>query len=606
MKKDNLKLKTEIELTNNSAEAETTKSADIKENNVNSTSFDNYVKDAQLLFLNKFPNILAKLKSKSVLVIEIDQSEIRILHLVKSKHLYNIGTWTTQSLTQTNIEKTDEELSALRKLIDKKLLNISEVILTLHGPEVIIRTITVPKLKGKELKEAVYWKNKNELSNISDEALYDYEIIGEKEEKNKKVYTILTILARDAFIRKKIRLLNELNIYPQYVFTKPIALTSALKHLTNKWALEEKTTVLAEIGRETTLLCFFKDGKLEFVRSLMFGSDKIDRALNNPIKLKDKTIKINPNNLNIYKQRHGIVLELLENTTKSFFPYRQLFNFIQPILQMFVSELKRSFTFYLNSYEREKIDLFFITGSGTKLKNIDKYLQLKLEVPVYSIAPAFPSILQNEYKLGYEYTACFGAGARELKNFNFLPEDIKKENKYRQSQNSLKLAVLLIFISILVYSSLLYFEKEKYTKDLSNRESRYEKLHPSELKYQEVLDKIKAQEKKKRELLGNVSIHSKLKDILKIFSNITPKDIALTSIDYVEAGAGKLFEGIKREESLVEVKGTVYKNFLSADITLIEFINALKKLNYFREITLVDKTKRIEDKIFLFKIHCRL
>ena len=54
------------------------------------------------------------------------------------------------------------------------------------------------------------------------------------------------------------------------------------------------------------------------------------------------------------------------------------------------------------------------------------------------------------------------------------------------------------------------------------------------------------------------------------------------------------------------IKGIVYKNFLSADITLIEFMKNLKELNYFKEITLAKKSKRIDEKIFLFQIHCKL
>ena len=95
-------------------------------------------------------------------------------------------------------------------------------------------------------------------------------------------------------------------------------------------------------------------------------------------------------------------------------------------------------------------------------------------------------------------------------------------------------------------------------------------------------------------------------NILKIFSNVTPHDIALTSIEFFDKGSSNLFENVKLEESMVVIQGNVYKNFLSADITLIEFMNNLKKLNYFKEIILKDKTKRMDEKIFLFRIQCKI
>jgi type IV pilus assembly protein PilM len=566
-----------------------------------------YVKDPGSLFLNKIDNIFSKLNAKSKLVIEIGQSDIRVMHLFKVKHQYNIGYWAVENLTPADFQNPETIILTLKKLIDKKLIKSTDIILSLYGPEVIIRTLTVPKLEGKELRDAIFWKNKNDLPNLSDDALWDYEIVGEVEEDKKRVYNVLSIIAYDAFVRKYLILLGELNIYPNMILTKPISLHSALQNLTYEWAVEEKTTVLAEIGKETTLLNFYRDGKLEFVRSIMLGSNKIDSALDKPIKFKDKHIKLHPDKIEIYKQKHGILLELLSgNTTKSFFPYNQLFEFIKPILQMFVSELKRSFTFYLNSYNHDQVDLLFITGGGTKLKNIDKFLEMRLDVPVHTIAPSFPSIVQGSYKPGYEYTACFGAASRKEKSFNFIPKDIKTENKYRQVQNTLKIAVSLVFAIILVYSSFIFFDEKNYTTQVNDMEQQYQGLHISEIKYNEVLNQVRAQEKKKQDLLGNVSTDPKIINILKIFSNLTPQDIALTSIDFFDIGSSNLFENVKIEESMVVIKGNIYKNFLSADITLIEFMNNLKELNYFKEITLAEKSKRINERIFLFKIHCKI
>lgn len=566
-----------------------------------------YVKDPDSLFLNTIDSVFAKLNAKSKLVIEIGQSEIRVMHLIKVKHKYNIGYWAVEHLSQADFQNPETIILTLKNLIDKKLIKSNDIILSLYGPEVIIRTLTVPKLEGKELRDAIYWKNKNELPNLSDDALWDYEIIGEKEEDKRRVYNVLSIIAYDAFVRKYVTLLSELDIYPNMILAKPISLHSALNKLTYEWAVEEKTTVLAEIGKDTTLLNFYRNGKLEFVRSIMMGSNKIDVALDKPIKLKDKNIKLHPEKIDIYKQKHGILLELLKgDTSKSYFPYNQLFDFIKPVLHMFVSELKRSFTFYMNSYGHDQIDQFFITGGGTKLKNIDKFLELQLEVPVHTIAPSFPSIVQGSYKLGFEYTACFGAAARTEKSFNFIPKDVKTENKYREVQNSLKIAVTFIFLLIAVYSTFLFLDKQDYTAQVSDLDERYQQLHPSEIKYREVLEEVRIQEKKKQDVLGNVSTDPKIMNILKIFSNVTPTDIALTSIDFFSQGSSDLFENVKTQESMVVIKGMVYKNFLSADITLIEFMNNLKEINYFQEITLADKTKRINDRIFLFKIHCKL
>lgn len=565
-----------------------------------------FVKNLDEIFMGHEPSFMQRYLAKTIISIEIDQTEIRNIKLKKIKNHYYIEEWSEEQIALLSHNREEAILLALKNIIDPKTAAQSQIYLTVFGPEVAVRTITVPKLKGKELRDAIFWKTKNEIVNFSESAQWDYEIVEEVEQDKKIHYKVLTVIAQDVFIRKQLSILEEAGISPSRVMVKPVGLSASLKTLTNDWTFEGKNSVVIEVGRDSTHLLFFKNRTLEYVRTLSLGSNKIDKALNSPIRLKDKQIKLNPEKIDIFKRKHGIIIDLLNPSSKTYFPYNQLFKFMQPILQMFVSEIKRSFVFYQNSYEVDSIDVILLTGNGANLKNFDTFLERKFDVPVNSIAPAFPSILSGQYKSGYEFTTCFGTATCVSEKFNFLPKDIQNDNKYKKSQKTLNLAFVLLLLIIMVYSYFLYLDKGKFEEQVQVMTQRYEQLHPLEVKYNNLVKDIKLLQEKKNNIVNSLQTESKIIDVLKVFSNLTPGDVALSSIEYFEPGASALYDFDENLEGTVIVKGMVYKNFISADITLIEFITKLKELKYFKEIALEDKTKRLDEELFTFKIICKL
>ena len=62
----------------------------------------------------------------------------------------------------------------------------------------------------------------------------------------------------------------------------------------------------------------------------------------------------------------------------------------------------------------------------------------------------------------------------------------------------------------------------------------------------------------------------------------------------------------KIDKGILIIEGIVYRNFMSADVTLIDFITNLKSTNFFKDVTLAKQRKQIKQNVFQFKIECQI
>jgi len=570
------------------------------------SSKNNYLKNPEEIFITNKLGFFYKTVYAESIAIEIDPGEMRILYIRKIRQKYQIERWAEVELVRNGSGRIAKIVETIHSVLEINHVKHKKVILIINGPEVNIRTFNVPKLRGQELKQAIYWKNKNEIPNFSDSFICEYQVVGERKTGDKSELLVQTTVSPERFVNKYLNILRQIGINPFRVIVKPIALSSAINSLTNSWALDKKNTVFIDIGREITLLCFFRNGKLEYVRTLLLGSSKIDRMLTKPIKIKDKEVSIKDEMIEKYKRTYGILREFLNGIDNRFFPFNRLYEYILPTLRLFVSEINRSLIFYMNKYDINKIDTIFLTGKGCNLKNLDLFLSTKLRLPVKLIAPSFPSVNWGTYFHGYEYTSCFGALVYGNYKSNFIPKAIKKEKSYKRKCKFLLLISSLLFILIAAYTFQLQSVKRNFEGAVSSIDTKYQNIYSAEKKIEQLMQQKKQIDEKINLMEATIKEDTKIVNFLKIISNAISDDIVLSSIEY---NIAELSLGNNRSEKtvgVITIKGNVYKNFLSADLTLLKFISKLKSFQYFRDVQLVEEKKQIYEKVFLFKIQLKV
>ncbi len=565
-----------------------------------------YLRQPDEIFLDYTSGLSHRLKSSHIMCIEFGPTEVRLMHLSRAVKKYQIERWKEISIQKTDLDDPAMILETIGRFIDSCKVKRPKVVLVLHGPEVIVKAVKLPLMNGEQLREAVYWKIKQEIPSFSDNDLWDFHPISEIVEGEKKWLRVLTIIAQEKFVKRYLDILNQIRINPAKVIVKPIALTLALRSLTYERVFTTKNIALIEMGRDSTLLCFFRHGVPEFVRILPMGSDNIDKALLKPLVLKNRKIKLKPEKVELFKRKYGIVDGILKQPEKVVFPFTKLYHHMLPVLQRFVSELNRSIAFYENNFSGAKVQVTFFTGKGANLKNLNSFLIHQLGFPVFSVGPFFPSIRAGEHFQGNEYTACFGAACHKGKKFNLVPKDLRTAKRYKYWQKVIIGASFLIFSAFALFSINLSDTLDSYRAENAIRKTEYQKMIPTEKKYKQLTQQFKEMSQFKLGPLSRLKSTTKIVDNLRILSTLIPDDIVLSSIDYKDIGSTNIYDMKNENEGIMVLNGMVYKNFMSADITLIQFITGLQDLNYYKNIELADKSKDNNNKTFSFKINMHL
>jgi type IV pilus assembly protein PilM len=561
-----------------------------------------YLRQADEIFFKNNGGLFGYAKSSQIIVIEFGSTELKLMLLSKYNQKYQVEHWEEIPIQPTDLDKPDIMLESAGHFLSLYRRKKTKIVLVLNGPQVISKTIKLPHMAKEQLKEAVFWKVKQEITAFSDRDQWDYKIIQETKEGNKKWLWILTIIAKGQLVKQYLDILAKIDIHPSKVIVKPVAFALALKNLTYKRIFEKKNIALIEMGRDSSQLCFFRNGVLQFFKILAVGYDNLDKALSKPLVLKDKQIILKPEKMEYFKRKYGIVSSVLREPDKVAFPFKKLFQYMLPSLQKYVSEIKRSLIFYENYFSGEKIQVAFITGKGAKLKNLNSYLVQQLGFPVFSIGPFFSGTKSSGHFQNLDFTSCFGAACHEGKNFNLIPKILRTAKKFKYWQKMMAGVSLVIFFGLTVYSINLWDNIDSHRAEKSKREMEFQKILPAEKKFQQLTKQYAELDKYHRKLLTELQSKSDIVDHLKIFSALIPEDIVLTSINFKETGTSEIYKTGANDEGKIVLSGMVYKNFMSADITLIQFIARLQDLHYYKNIEVTDSSKDEENKMLSFKI----
>ena len=135
----------------------------------------------------------------------------------------------------------------------------------------------------------------------------------------------------------------------------------------------------------------------------------------------------------------------------------------------------------------------------------------------------------------------------------------------------------------------------------------YQGIHTSEIEYENYKSEITKTTQQLTALNKKLKVDNKIRDMLKIVSNAILEDIVLTSLNYIDKDVPDLDnKDNKYSKGILVIEGVIYRNFISADITLIDFITNLKRSNFFQEVNLTDQRKDIKENVFQFKIECKV
>lgn len=283
-------------------------------------------------------------KTKNKVGLDIGSYSVKILEVSASgdkNSLVCLGLKKHPSLAHEVVVETIKSLAEEIK-VDTKDANIS-----VSGPSVIVRFVSMPKMREDELKSAIKFEAEKYIPFAISDCIVDYQVLKKNDKEGK--LDMLLVAVKKELVMERIAIAEEggFNVGLVDVDTFAVA-NSFLKNFGQQDA--GKTTALLNIGSTMTNVSIVRDGILYFSRDVAIGGADFNSAIS-------KSLNIDSAMAESRKISPGDRLQDIVNCTKS-------------TVNNLIDEMRSSFSYYENQSGID-IDEIYISGGGSLLAGLE-------------------------------------------------------------------------------------------------------------------------------------------------------------------------------------------------------------------------------------------
>lgn len=541
-------------------------------------------------------NWLLKYKKKYIgsnyyLNIDIGNDSIKYTHIKKNYGKLTLESYGVEKLhyIPDDSEKTrDEKLNyAIKNLIKKEYYDISETIVMISGVSRNLRVEKIPKVSKKELKDLILFNiKKGHSSETEQDMIFDYQILGIEEDKGLEKYVVLIITAPSKQINYHISILGNNGITPSKVSFSEIGLWEYVRNFMADSVLEGG--IIIDMGASNTMLIFYNQGKILFLREVKFGSRNFTESIIGTYITPQSEIEIDFEQAEKIKYDFGIPPS--NNYTPAFrgVTFSQLHIKMKPALGRFLEELKRSINYFHSNYPTIELNRVVLSGGGAMMLHLEEYISQEIGIEMKHIS------LFDKMKIGKNITDGFtlsreyhklinsvGIAMGDVKSFNFLPSDLQNIRKKAVTRLSFVLSIFVCLLTIYLFTHYTLKSYKEIKNKLTEIKNKWETTDITKKKYAILLSEKENFVKVKNDLEEKIKYFSKNQKtdtILKLISNLIPQSISLNSISYSEEE--------KEKVRYIVMEGSVIDKSKSTDDILFDFYLSLENSKYFSKIVI--------------------
>jgi type IV pilus assembly protein PilM len=323
-----------------------------------------------------------------ILGLDIGSSNIKWTVYSEAKNMPTIYNWGLEetppgAVRNGRILEKQSLLDKLREVIVNNRIKVAKASITLACPEMVIRTVDVPKMKQKEIQNVVKYEAEQFIPGNSDEYIVDYKILGEIKENQNDLFKVLIVAVPSGIIQNYIELLENLSINPRAI---DFFSNSTCRFLNNFLRdVKDKNYVLIDVGASNTIITIAEQGVPVLTRLVQIGSEEIARTIANSFNL---TLEDGEK----YMKTHGRVFFDNEQPEDKFL--WEMMTSIMPTVELLLKNIFQSVEFY-KSKTQKSIETVLMTGGGSYLKHIDKYFAQQLSMNILPLKGIFPVKMKN-------------------------------------------------------------------------------------------------------------------------------------------------------------------------------------------------------------------
>ncbi|MFH1783773.1 MAG: type IV pilus assembly protein PilM [bacterium] len=544
--------------------------------------------------------------SRSVKVVQMNDAAGG-LQLLKNKV---IELPLTEKKEESPQEKKIQKIRAIIEALsgfDTKLVKVQTVV---AGPRVSVRRITMPPMPKKELLDAIKWEAKNHVPFNIEDAIIDFQIMGDIVEQGVKKHELLVVAAEKVVVDEQMELLREAGIKVSGITAAPLAMWNLVKKGGLKLP-EDKVVAVLNVGGDVTDINIFKDGVLQFTRQILIAGTSMTKSMTGILVSDFGQIELDVNQAEELKRKWGIPNEnepqMLDNNISS----TQIMPLLRPIIDRLVSEIRRSFAYHREESRGQRVEHVVLVGGGSALKGFTELLSRGLGIGV-EIAQPIVSVVNEEGSEGETHegtlprlAVAMGAAIGGKNEINLIPFEIRTQARRVLQRISAEVLFTIVCVSLIINYFFLYRQASNYSNRIETSTVELKTLRAQ-------VEKASDLEAMRRNIVRRNSLIKELSDkgfdwvnILKEMSNLIPSGVLLSSVSFEEDAVVGDESGMYEEEAvqmqepqisgMLKIEGKILpqvaKTGQQTTATLAKFTGSLEWSDYFRDVYLVNASK---------------
>ncbi|MFA6321029.1 MAG: type IV pilus assembly protein PilM [Candidatus Omnitrophota bacterium] len=241
---------------------------------------------------------------------------------------------------------------ALKLLADESRVTCKDACISISGPSVIVRFITLPKMDDAALKSAIRFEAEKFIPYNINDCIVDFQTLRKDDKENK--LNVLLVAAKKDLIQERIKLVEKAGFSISVVDIDSFAIANAF--LSNHRKPDpDKSYAVLNIGGSFTNLGILKAGSIFFARDISAGGNDFTSAIAKKFGIDQKAaedLKLRPP-----EDKKDEVTDCIRNA----------FNDLS-------DEIKMSFGYYENQAGKG-IDEVYLSGGGASLFGVEQILE---------------------------------------------------------------------------------------------------------------------------------------------------------------------------------------------------------------------------------------
>lgn len=246
-------------------------------------------------------------------------------------------------------------VDAIKSLSNEIRVTAKEAVISVSGPSVIVRFVSMPRMRDDELKSAIRFEAEKYIPFAINDCIVDHNVLRKNDKEGK--LEVLLVAAKKDFIMNKVSIAEECGFSVNAVDVDTFALSNAfLKNFPQ--ATSSKTAALLDIGSSVTNVGIVRDQVLCFARDIAIGGDDFNQAISKALGMDIKAVedvKLSP----------GERLQDVLACTKS-------------VANNLLDETRLSLSYYENQSGRG-VDEIYISGGSSVLPGLEALFQEAFE-----------------------------------------------------------------------------------------------------------------------------------------------------------------------------------------------------------------------------------